>query len=178
MKRFLVAILIVGVIAMVALAGCGGGGGSTAAGVGDPGDPEPPKGNVITGRVVAHDKKSGLAGVTVIFGSIIDETGADGTFNLNLGDQLASAVLLGSNTFRINTSSEPSGFYFKTDAVAYSKSPTPIFYSQDTIPVPELVKFNQSTDLGVITTQPNHDPDNPNPPGFPLFEGDPVPVGY
>ena len=181
MKRFYLAIVIIGVIAMVALAGCGGGGGGSSAGgqIPDPIDDDNNT-NVLTGRVVAHDNKAGLAGVTISFGNpvISATTGADGRFTINLGQKTPAQALVGGNIFSINTSSVDGGFYRKDDAVAYSKSPTPVFYSQDNLPVPQNVIIGQDKDLGIITTQPSHEDDVNNPPGPPFFEGNDVPANY
>lgn len=177
MRRFFIAILIVGVIAMVALAGCGGGGSSSGGNL-NPGDNDNNNNNdiILTGRVIAQDNIQGVEGVTVVFGTnpvATDTTDENGNFTLNLQGRSPAEVLGGDQYFSINTSSVPGGGYPNDQAVAYQSSI--YFVAQNRLKVPTEI-FGGTKDLGTIKIQSNMNSDPPPPPAY--SEGYEIPEGY
>ncbi|MCE5323671.1 hypothetical protein LLG46_10210 [bacterium] len=132
------------------------------------------KNTVLTGRIVSSSTAAGISGVKVSFGtpSYTATTGAKGYFEIDLGLEAAVDVLLpGSHIFSIDTSNAGSD-YPTSLLVSYSGSST---LSQSSIPVPDSIYNNTSTDFGVITvitsssSSDDDDDDDDDPPIPPAF---------
>lgn len=178
MRRFFLAISVVGVLALVALAGCGGGGGGSADGGGNDNPPPLTNNTILTGKVQTTRDGSGLANVTVKIGSpttvATTKTDVNGNFKLDIGS--STVLSINAYSFSVDTSTADPVHYPNTWKVTLNNTGP---WLQVAVPVRQAVLMLQSKDLGIVEAtyvsgdDPNIPPpppqdDDDNPPGAPL----------
>ncbi|MEN6357031.1 MAG: hypothetical protein ABFD83_08120 [Armatimonadota bacterium] len=105
---------------------------------------------ILTGRIVSSSTATGISGVKVSFGTpaYTAYTGAKGYFEIDLGlDAAVNTLLPGDHIFAIDTS-EAGSDYPSSLKVSYNGSTS---LAQSSIPVPNSIYNNTSTDFGVIS---------------------------